>query len=156
MADAPNIRLETREFSRLDNYLLTANSDIVLSLHRAEGFGLIPAEAMLLGKPVIATGWSGNLQFMDGECAALVDYQLVPVRDPRQVYDIPGAHWAEPNHEQAAAYLRWLADNPAERVALGKKGRDAILARLGVASLVDAMRGIGLRLPEDVPAQGIS
>ena len=69
----------------------------MLSLHRSEGFGLVPAEAMLLGRAVVATGWSGNMDFMDADSAALVGYRLVPARDPRGVFEAPGADWAEPD-----------------------------------------------------------
>jgi glycosyltransferase involved in cell wall biosynthesis len=119
-----------------------AASDIVLSLHRSEGFGLVPAEAMLLGKPVIATGWSGNMDFMDATSAALVGYRLVPTEDPRQVYH--GASWAEPDQRDAVAHLRRLADDAAERRALGCRARAMATDRLGAGPLADALRAIGL------------
>lgn len=136
VADAPNIRLETRLLPPADLHALTACCDIVLSLHRSEGFGLILAEAMLLGRPVIATGWSGNMTFMDADCAALVGYRLVPTQDPRRVY--ANAVWAEPDQDSAVAQLRRLADDPAARQALGTKGRAAALARLGAGALLAA------------------
>ncbi|MGA3399567.1 MAG: glycosyltransferase [Acetobacteraceae bacterium] len=141
-AAAPNIRLETRTLPTADLHALVAACDIVLSLHRSEGFGLVPAEAMLLGKPVIATGWSGNMAFMDATSAALVGYRLVPAEDPRHVYE--GASWAEPDQADAVAHLRRLADDAAARTALGTRGREAALARLGVAPLAAALRDLGL------------
>jgi glycosyltransferase involved in cell wall biosynthesis len=141
-AEAPNIRLETRTLPSADLHALTSVCDIVLSLHRSEGFGLVPAEAMLLGKPVIATGWSGNMAFMDAASAALVDYRLVPAEDPRQVYE--GACWAEPDQADAVAHLRRLADDAAVRAALGARGRETAFARLGVAPLAAALRDLGL------------
>ena len=78
-----NIRFETRTLPTADSHALTACADIVLSLHRSEGFGLVPAEAMLLGRPVVATGWSGNMEFMDETPPRWSDYRLVPVADPR-------------------------------------------------------------------------
>ena len=143
ISHAPNIRLETRTLPTADVHALTRASDIVLSLHRSEGFGLVLAEAMLLGKPVIATGWSGNLAFMDRDSAALVDYRLVPARDPRQVYS--GAPWAEPDQAMAVSHLRRLADDAAERAALGRRGQAAATSRLGIAPLIAALRGIGLK-----------
>jgi glycosyltransferase involved in cell wall biosynthesis len=141
---APNVRIETRVLPAEDHAALLSACDIVLSLHRAEGLGLVPAEAMLRGKPVIATGWSGNMEFMDDESAALVGYRLVPARDPRHVYDVPGAVWAEPDPHDAVAQLRRLADDAAARAALGARGRNAVMARLGTEHLASAMRGIGL------------
>ena len=102
---------------------LLARIDIAVSLHRSEGFGLLMAEAMAAGKPVIATGWSGNLDFMNNECSVLVDYKLVPVEDPQHLYDKYDAPWAEPDVDQAAQALRRLLGDPAERQRLGQAAR---------------------------------
>ncbi len=144
VADCPNIRLETRTLPRADSHALTACADIVLSLHRSEGFGLVPAEAMLLGRPVVATGWSGNMDFMDADSAALVGYRLVPARDPRGVFEAPGAVWAEPDIGEAAIRLRALADDPPLRAALGARGQAAARARLGAGPVAAALRELGL------------
>ena len=78
---------------------------------------------MLLGRPVIATGWSGNMAFMDERSAALVGYRLVPAEDPRHVYEGArwGAVWAEPDQLDAVAHLRRLADDAVARAALGAR-----------------------------------
>ncbi len=144
VGDAPNIRLEAGAMSQADSHAMTSCADIVLSLHRSEGFGLVPAEAMLLGRPVVATGWSGNMQFMDSASAALVGYRLVPAVDPRGVLQAPGAQWAEPDVAEAAAHLARLADDPAARAALGASGRRAAEARLGTAPLAAALHALGL------------
>jgi glycosyltransferase involved in cell wall biosynthesis len=142
-----NIRLDAGTLSPRRSQSLTASADIVLSLHRSEGFGLVPAEAMLLGKPVIATGWSGNMDFMDASCAAPIGYRLVPVHDPRGVYDMPGAVWAEADPDEAVAQLRRLADDPALRAEMGARARAAVMARLTTAPLAEAVRGLGLAVP---------
>ena len=142
VAGAANIRLETREMPQAEAHALTATADIVLSLHRSEGFGLVPAEAMLLGRPVVATGWSGNMDFMDADSAALVPFTLVPARDPRGVLEAPGAVWAEPDIEAAAAALRHLAGDPAARLALGARGQAHARKALGPDSLAAAMAGL--------------
>jgi glycosyltransferase involved in cell wall biosynthesis len=139
---APNIHLETRPMSGPDSHALTRCADIVLSLHRSEGFGLVPAEAMLLGRPVVATGWSGNMDFMDHTSAALVDYRLVPAADPRGVYAVRGAVWAEPDIASAAAHLVRLAGDRAAREALGALGQRMARDRLGAAKLLDAVRAL--------------
>jgi glycosyltransferase involved in cell wall biosynthesis len=140
MARAPNIRIDTRTLPPGDCHALTACADIVLSLHRGEGFGLVMAEAMLLGKPVIATGWSGNTDFMDTTNAALVPYRLAPARDDRSVYR---GLWAEPDVAEAASLLQTLADDPTARGALGKRARESALARLGGKPLIAALEGLG-------------
>ncbi len=139
---ASNIRLETRTLPRADALALTASADIVLSLHRSEGFGLVPAEAMLLGRPVVATAWSGNMDFMDEQSAALVAYRLVPARDARGVYEVPDAVWAEPDIRHAADWLQRLADDAVARTELGEAGRAMANARLGTGSLAEAVRSL--------------
>jgi glycosyltransferase involved in cell wall biosynthesis len=147
VADLPNVRIETRTMSPGDRLALMNTADIVLTLHRSEGLGLIAAEAMLLGKPVIATGWSGNLDFMDDSSAALVPVRLVPPCDPRGVLQVAGAVWADPDIAVAAAHLHRLADDPAARVALGAGGRRMVQARFGLDTLADGLRGIGVSVP---------
>ena len=141
---ATNIRVETREFSAADAHALTACADMVLSLHHSEGFGLVLAEAMMLGRPVVATGWSGNMDFMDENSAALVGFTLAAPDDPRGVYQAKGALWADPDIGEAAAHLRRLADDPGERGALGARGRAMALQRLDAAPLAAALEAIGL------------
>jgi glycosyltransferase involved in cell wall biosynthesis len=139
MARGPNIRLETHTLPPEDRHALTACADIVLSLHRGEGFGLVLAEAMLLGKPVVATAWSGNTDYMDGTNAALVGYRLVPARDDRSVYR---GLWAEPDVAQAAALLRTLADDADLRRNLGDRARASTLDRLDGRELTAALGGL--------------
>ena len=104
---------------------LLATADIVLSPHRSEGFGLSLAEAMAAGKCVVATGWSGNLDFMNDRNAALLPYRLVPVRDPTGVYaDDPAAVWADPDTAAGADILRSLARDPARRLEIGVRARE--------------------------------
>jgi glycosyltransferase involved in cell wall biosynthesis len=82
-------------------------SDVLLSLHRAEGYGLPMHEAMGHGVPVVATGWSGNMDFMSAADSCLVPYRLVPVSDAAAIYG--DSVWAEPDLDAAAAHLRRLA-----------------------------------------------
>lgn len=97
-------------------------SDAYVSLHRAEGFGLGMAECMAMGKPVIATAWSGNMAFMDPACAALVDYTLVPV-GANQYPGGEGLRWAEADIAQAATWMRRLVDEPGLAAGMGERGR---------------------------------
>jgi glycosyltransferase involved in cell wall biosynthesis len=143
-AGLDNVRFEIRTLSAADRHALTACADIVLSLHRSEGLGLVPAEAMLLGVPVVATGWSATTEFMDATSARLVDYRLVPAVDPRGVFEAAGAVWADADIDSAATHLRELADNNEIRVSLGAAGRAMVQSRLGDGRLRDAVRDLGL------------
>jgi glycosyltransferase involved in cell wall biosynthesis len=81
--------------------------DVYVSLHRSEGFGLLPAEAMSLGKPVIMTKWSGNLELMTDENSCGVDYHLIQIEENQGPY-LTGQYWAEPDIEHAASYMKKL------------------------------------------------
>ncbi len=144
-ADAPNIRIETRSLPTAESHALTACCDIVLSLHRSEGFGLVPAEAMFLGKAAIATGWSGNMDFMSADTAALVGYKLIPVEDDRMVYR--NSVWADPDIREAAQQLRRLADDADARLGLGARGQAHVRRVLTSAPLAAALRDLGLHVP---------
>ncbi len=95
--------------------------DVYVSLHRAEGFGLGLAECMSIGKPVVATAWSGNLEFMSAENSCLVDYRLVPVPEGHYLHT-EGQQWAEPDIDHAAAFMRALHVDPELVRSLGERG----------------------------------
>jgi glycosyltransferase involved in cell wall biosynthesis len=112
------------EVARPRSIALLALTDCFLSLHRSEGFGRGPAEAMLMAKPVIVTDYSGTRDFITCETALLVDYQLVPVG----AEEYPGAAgqvWAEPDIEQAADAMRKIVGDStlAERLAVAGRAR---------------------------------
>jgi glycosyltransferase involved in cell wall biosynthesis len=103
-------------------WALVAACDAVVSLHRSEGFGLLLAEAMALGKPTIATAYSANSDFMTTENSLLVNYRLVKNHIEWGPY-ARGALWADPNVNHAAALMRRLVDEPDLRERLGKRAR---------------------------------
>ncbi|MDR2670038.1 MAG: glycosyltransferase [Desulfovibrio sp.] len=112
-ADAPNMRFCLGHLTEQGMADLYAEADVYLSLHRAEGYGLTIQEALLHGLPVIATGWSGNMDIMRDEhrqaqCMP-VPYTLIPVDDPLGNYTVPGCLWAEPDTDAAADMLRLTA-----------------------------------------------
>lgn len=126
----PDIRLYEEQLDSQDLWDLLASVDVLISTHRAEGFGLVAAEAMTLGKPVIATGWSGVTDFMDETSAVLLPSRLVPARDGTGAYRT--GQWAEPDIDAAARAIRDLFDHPDRRQALGAAG-PARIAALGRA-----------------------
>jgi glycosyltransferase involved in cell wall biosynthesis len=97
-------------------------SDCFLSLHRSEGFGRGPAEAMFFGKPVIATGWSGNMQYMKPDVSFPVRFRLVPVK-PGEYPEFENQLWAEPDVAHATELLIALVDDPALRRSVGDRAR---------------------------------
>ncbi|MFN7710445.1 MAG: glycosyltransferase family 4 protein [Holosporales bacterium] len=129
LASLKNVILLTQTLSSDQILGLTNCVDVVVSLHRAEGFGLSLAEAMLLGKPVVATGWSGNLEFMNIDNSALVDYTMQDIVDPTQTYHPSDGQWAEPDVAHAAHWLRQLKDDQAMRLALGEAARKSAEAK---------------------------
>lgn len=100
---------------------LFATADCYVSLHRSEGLGLGMAQAMALGKPVIATGYSGNLDFMRPGSSLLVDYELVEIKETSGPYE-RGNFWAEPDVADAAKKMRWVYDHRDESERLGERG----------------------------------
>lgn len=118
---------------------LVAEADVLLSLHRAEGFGLTLAEAMAAGLPVVATGYSGNLDFMPPGSAELVPARLVPIQRSEGDYR-QGWVWAEPDLEAAAAALRRLATDGQEHRRLAQAGRAAARRCLAPQVVADVVR----------------
>lgn len=104
---------------------LYASCDVYVSLHRSEGLGLGLMEAMLLGKPVIATAWSGNMSYMNYANSCLVRYTLVKVQSTHPNFDARfvgnDALWAEPDVSHASAWMRTLVEDADLRDRIGKR-----------------------------------
>ncbi|WP_300375463.1 glycosyltransferase family 4 protein [Henriciella sp.] len=100
---------------------LIRDCDVFLSLHRAEGFGLMIAEAMSMAKPVIATAWSGNMDFLGEDYFGAIPAQLVPICDDDGIYE--GQDWAAPDIAEAARRLRNLQNDPEKARAVGADSR---------------------------------
>jgi glycosyltransferase involved in cell wall biosynthesis len=139
VADRPDAVLMDGYLSHADQAALVAVADCYVSLHRAEGLGLTLADAMALGKPVIATRYSGNLDFMDDENSFLVPFTYTSVPDGTAAYPA-GAPWAEPDVTAAARYMRELASDPERGKRIGARARRDILARWTPARLGAQMR----------------
>jgi glycosyltransferase involved in cell wall biosynthesis len=121
----PNVHLIAETLPRRDISALESLCDCYVSLHRSEGFGLPLAECMALGKPVIATGWSGNTDFMNGDNSFPVNYTLVPLLESVGPYD-RGQIWAEPDVAHAAWLMKQVVENAGLREAVAARGRATI------------------------------
>ena len=124
VADRPDVEVWDRLLPAADRLALVAAADCYVSLHRSEGLGLTMAEAMAVGTPVIATAYSGNLDFMDDRSALLVPCTEVEV-GPGQYYPAQG-HWAEPDLGRAAELMARVREDSALRSELATAGRRAL------------------------------
>jgi 2-polyprenyl-3-methyl-5-hydroxy-6-metoxy-1,4-benzoquinol methylase/glycosyltransferase involved in cell wall biosynthesis len=136
-ASQANIRLIDGVLSKLEINALLNICDCYVSLHRSEGFGLTMAEAMCLQKPVIATGYSGNTDFMTATNSFLVKYKLVNLKRDYGPYQ-KGCIWADPDMDHAAELMRFVYENRKTARAVGRQARRDILQRFG-APAVGAM-----------------
>ena len=114
--------------------------DAYVSLHRAEGLGLGLAESMYLGKPVIGTGYSGNLEFMNDDNSCLVGYRLVPVVKGEYLYDDERYRWAEPDVDQAARWMKVLVDDQAFRERIARRAQADMRAKFSPANTAALIR----------------
>lgn len=109
-------------------------ANVYVSLHRAEGFGLILAEAMLLGTPTIATNYSANTEFMNPEVACMVKSKLVEIQKEIWPYS-KGNHWAEPDIEVASAYMKKLYSDAEFYDKIKKQAHDYVAEYLNEGSM---------------------
>ncbi len=127
IADRPDIIVIDHYLSVAEKDGLMGLADCYVSLHRAEGFGLTMAESMAMGKPVIATGYSGNLEFMTAENSYLVEHRLRRIGKGADPYP-ENALWAEPDLDHAASLMRRVVDRPEEAKAKAIQAQQDIRA----------------------------
>jgi glycosyltransferase involved in cell wall biosynthesis/SAM-dependent methyltransferase len=152
-AARPDIVVIDRFLDQGANLALMATCDCYVSLHRSEGFGLTLAEAMALGKPVIATGYSGNLDFMTPETSYLVPW--APGQVPVGCSPYPaGSRWAEPDLDAAAEMMREVFDDPGKAAMVGRRAKAHVLTKhgLGARAAFVAARFKAAQLAISVPA----
>ncbi|MFC5401648.1 glycosyltransferase family 4 protein [Cohnella soli] len=138
-AGLPHVRIIDRVMSRDDVQQLMRCCDCYVSLHRSEGFGLPLAEAMIMGKPVIGTNWSGNTDFMTPDNSGAVRHRLVRVGQDFGPYK---AHqlWAEPDIEHAAHLMKRVVYDDEWRTAIARRGRETIRESFSPEASGRAMR----------------
>jgi glycosyltransferase involved in cell wall biosynthesis len=133
LARGLNVIWITDTFSRRDALSLMKSLDVYVSLHRAEGFGLTLAEAMAMGLPVIASGYSGNVDFMSDDDACLVKANVVETTKAFGAYP-SGTRWADPDVNHAAEFMSALME-PSARLSKGRKAFTSIRRRLDLHAI---------------------
>ena len=129
LKDYKNVVWIEELLSRSDTDTLIAASDILISLHRAEGFGLPLAEAMQMGCVVVSTDYSSTTEFVSGDCAVTVPYKQARLNKDVTAYR-KGSVWAEPDIKAAAESIRHLGEDENYRRSLGERARTAVYEKL--------------------------
>ena len=127
----PGVTLIDKYLTKIETTTLTSLADCYVSLHRSEGLGLTMSEAMALGIPVIATGYSGNLDFMNSDNSLLVPSVRVAVGEGAEGYS-PRAMWVEPDISVAASHMRYAYENQQQAREMGARGKMNILGSLTI------------------------
>jgi glycosyltransferase involved in cell wall biosynthesis len=136
IARSRNVDVVSGEMTRQQVLSLYERAHCYLSLHRSEGFGYTMAEAMMAGVPVVATGYSGNLEYMDADTALLVDYEPTSIRPGDYLFWGTGMEWAEPSVEHASVLLQSVAADPYGSQARADRAREFAADRLSFDRLV--------------------
>ena len=118
---------------------LVNSCDCYVSLHRAEGFGLTMSEAMYYGKPVIATGYSSNMEFMNIGNSFPVKYELVKTTEDYGPYP-KGSVWAEPNIDHATSLMKYAFHNYHEAQKVGTQATKEIKSLLSPSTVGKKIR----------------
>ncbi|WP_230412956.1 glycosyltransferase family 4 protein [Paraburkholderia antibiotica] len=131
------IHIVSERLNRQDTIDFMACCDAYISLHRSEGFGRVIAEAMALGQPVVATNFSGNVDFCDEQTAFLVDGELVPLRAGDYLFH-EGQYWCDPDVNLAASQIARLFGDVALRERVAQAGRERIERDYSMAAVARA------------------
>ncbi|MCK0131572.1 glycosyltransferase [Flavobacteriaceae bacterium F08102] len=105
-----NIKIYDVELDKNSVNHLINTCDSYVSMHHSEGFGLTLAEAMYLGKPTVATNYSGNTEFMNKNNSFLIDSKLSYIENPDRNF-CPKTLWANPLFSDAVKKLKSVYEN---------------------------------------------
>jgi glycosyltransferase involved in cell wall biosynthesis len=154
-----NVQIMDTVVSRDEVHALYHLCDCYVSLHRSEGFGFTPAEAMSAGKPVIATGYGGNVDFMTPDNSYIVKHKLIEIDRDHGPYR-RGWIWADPDLDHAAQLMRRVYENREEARAIGRKAREDVRRLLRPRVVGDLIRRrllriawlLGITVPDQWPS----
>ena len=142
----PRIVVINQVMNRNDVLALLECCDCFVSLHRSEGFGRGPAEAMYLGKPVIVTNYSGNLDFTRADDSLLVDHTLIPVQPGQYVFG-EGQVWADVDISHAARQMRQVFEQSPQVAEIARNGERVIKEEFSYSAIArrmnDRLRAVG-------------
>jgi hypothetical protein len=138
-AGRSDIEFIDRLISNREKNALLELCDCYVSPHRSEGFGYAPAEAMLLGKPVVMTGYGGTTQYADDTVARIVKWTPAKVGPGASPYP-PDGRWADPDLDDLAAALRWIVEQPEAAAAMAERGRRRVAEQHNAVASGTAMR----------------
>ena len=146
IGDYKNILVIDKVFSRGETNALISISDCFVSLHRSEGYGFCPAEAMALGKVAMLTNWSGNTQYMTSGNCIPISYELKQLGRNYGPYEAH-QYWAEPDLDQATAEMKRLLKHPEIVKKTGEEAQKTIAENLS-ASKIGSLMNQRLRVIE--------
>ena len=146
-ADTRIVLVDERLDAQTQQALLQA-ADCLVSLHRAEGLGLDLLDAMRIGLPVVATAYSGNVDFCKADTSWPVDFDLVPVQPHDYCFVEVGQVWAQPRLDTAISALRDVFHKPASRRDKVMAGQALVQADFSSERLISVLRRNIARLIE--------
>ncbi|MBN8943049.1 MAG: glycosyltransferase family 4 protein [Rhizobiales bacterium] len=136
----PRIVVIDRTMTQQEIFSLVSACNCYVSLHRSEGFGLGMVEAILAGKPVIGTDFSGSTDFLSDDTGYPIPYRLRPVQSREYLYP-EGQVWAEPDVDAAVAAMRAVLTDDQAAARKAAKGQAFVrqrYSRSSVAQIVSA------------------
>ena len=130
----PNVIIINEHFSKEKLHSLIQQSDVLISLHGSEGFGLTMAEAMAYGKIVVGTGYSGNLDFMNVNNSFLIQYDFIKTSNTKGLID-EGLTLANPSLKDAVEKLQYIKNNFDSLTSMREKAKSQIAENFSIQSI---------------------
>lgn len=139
IGDYKNIHIITKHLTRQEIEWLLCSIDCFVSLHRSEGFGLVPAEAMARGKIAMLTNWSGNTEYMTTDNCIPISFKLTQIGQDLGPYE-KHQYWAEPDLNEASFKMKSIISNPGLVKQIGERARFAIAEHFSAEKIGSLMK----------------